>query len=313
MFGQILKEIRKKNNLTQKDMAALLANCSEEFGQLDLVTISRWERGVTSPNDVKAVRILRCLKEDLRPFLYFLSSHQSESADALDDFIYKRFYSKLLEATMAAFDLDTPENKKRIKHDKAFASVNDPIIYKIRDYHRKFNHERLDLMNLDLYLYQEEKKLLGYRYYYDDDPDKSIIGHSIFLFFEIEEIEEQIRSKGYYIDLKKSTKYKKDKSLSMFLTSAIITSEAVFKYHWKKNLEFLATHTNITHLYANIMIEPLEEFTSKLGFEVVATKNLVERGGIKIGKRRYERCLVKIDTAVLLTSKEALAILWEVS
>ncbi|CAH1538289.1 Helix-turn-helix family protein [Vibrio owensii] len=307
MFGEIIKEIRKKNSLTQKDLALKLANASEEFRQLDLVTISRWERGMTSPNNAKAVRVLRSLNEDVILYLQFLAQSQSVSSRSLDEFVYERFHSNILQSTLAAFNLNVPQEDEVIEHDKVFLQVNDKMLTKIRDYHRHYNQDRLELFKLDLYLYQEENKLHGYRFHYASDPE-TILGYSMAFFFSQEELENQIKDNGCNIDFKKSTSYKRSQPMSMLLASGIVTSSALFRYNWTQQIKFLARHSNITHFYANVLIESMVPFLTSIGFEIVSTQNQVEKGGIKIGRRRYERCLMKIDTSVLLTSKEALSL-----
>lgn len=307
MFGEILKEVRERNNLTQKDLALKLANANEEFRQLDLVTISRWERGTTSPNNAKAIRVLRSLNEDLSLFLKYLSQSQSVSSRSLDEFVYERFHSNILQSTLAAFNLNVPQEDEVIEHDKVFLQVNDAMLTKIRDYHSRFNQDRLALFSLDLYLYQEENKLHGYRFYYASEPE-NILGYSMAFFFNQEVLENQIRDNGCDIDMRNSTSYKKSEPMSLLWASGIVTSSALFRYNWTQQIKFLARHSNITHLYANVIIESMVPFLTDIGFEIVSAKNQVEKGGIKIGRRRYERCLMKIDTSVLLTSKEALSL-----
>lgn len=306
MFGELLKEFRIVNGYTQKDLAIKLANKSDEFQQIDFVTISRWERGITSPNNAKALRVLGCLIMDVQPFLKSLYDYSSSTA--LDNFMVERFGAKELLSTLAAFNIELPSNKQEFGFGKVIKEVNDPILKRIREYHTLFNQERLDLFNVDLYLYQEEHKLHGYRFYYESKPE-NIIAHSISFFIDTEELEEEVRDNGCDIDIRIASKYKSSGRYSMYLASGTITSEDLFKYHWIQQIKFLSTHSNIDKFYTSVMSETVVPFLLSIGFEVVATKNPVKVGGIKIGRRRYERCLMKIDTSVLLTSKEALSLI----
>lgn len=306
IFGKLLKDIRIFNNYTQKDLAAKLSIESEEFSQIDLVTISRWERGMTSPNNAKALRVLRCLTKDVRPFLSSLMGHQCSRS--LDDFVQQRFGTNIIQSTLAAFGVQVPTNRENFRHDKLIKKVNDPILKEIREYHSLFNQDRLDLLNIDLYLYQEEKKLHGYRFYEETKPEKTI-GNSLYFFMNTEDIEKEVKTNGCDIDLRKSVRYRESNYLSMYLASGVITSAELFKYHWTHNLEFLSTHSNIVNLYVSVLAESVVPFLMNIGFEVVATKNPIFSGGVKIGRRHYERCVMKIDTSVLLTSKEALSLI----
>ncbi|AQW61542.1 helix-turn-helix domain-containing protein [Vibrio owensii] len=307
MFGQLLKDIRKIFKYTQKDLAAKLSLESEEFSQIDLVTISRWERGTTTPNNAKALRVIRCLTNDVRPFLSLLT-HDLVPSKSLDEFIQLRYGTNVIQLTLAAFGLQVPTDKNEIFHDEIIKKVNDPVLIKIFDYHSLFDQDRLDLINIDLYLYHEERKLHGYRFYEASQPDV-IIGSTISFILSTESIENEIRLKGCDIDLKKSVKYKDSGRFSLYMASVMITSGEVFKYNWIQQLQFLSTHSNIESLYVSVVTETVVPFLLSIGFEVVATKNPVKVGGIKIGRRRYERCLMKIDTSVLLTSKEALSLI----
>lgn len=307
MFGQFLKDIRKLNDYTQKDVALKLASKSPEFSQIDLVTISRWERGITSPSNAKAIRVLRCLTKDLTPYLKYLSESAEVSSERLNDFISEHYHSKVLQSAFAAYGLGMPPEEEVIEQDVAFKQVNDPILEKIRDFHSKFNRERLDLLDLDLYLYQEERKLRGVRFFHPSNPEHTL-GHSISFFFNYEELENQLKTNGCDIDFKKSARYRENVPQAMFVTSRIITSGALFRHNWIQQMRFLATHSNITHYYTSIVIGSMVPFLTDVGFEIVATKKRLEKGGIKIGRRYYERCIMKIDTSVLLSSKESLSL-----
>lgn len=305
IFGQLLKEIRRINDYTQKDLATKLSTECEEFRQLDFVTISRWERGTTAPNNAKALRVLRCLTYDVRPFLSSLLV--DSSSNRLDEFIQQRFNSNMINSMLAAFGVLVPTNEKYFRHDHLIHEVNDPILSKIKNYHQLFNQDRLDIFNIDLYLYQEEKKIHGYRFY-DTMNNNDFIGHSLSFFMNPKEMMDNIMENGCDIDLKKSTKYRHGHRFAMYLASGIITSGELFKYHWKQQLHFLSTHSNITHLYISVLSESVVPFLMDIGFEVVATKNLLNSGGVKIGRRYYERCIMKIDTSYLLTNKEVLSL-----
>ncbi len=49
-FGDYLKSCRKQFLLTQEELAERLFNYDETFYSLDVVTLSRWERGINRPN-----------------------------------------------------------------------------------------------------------------------------------------------------------------------------------------------------------------------------------------------------------------------
>lgn len=309
MFGQTLKSIRIAYSYTQMDLAAKLSAESNEFSKIDVVTISRWERGVTTPSNSKAVRVIRCLTNDVSPFLSLLAK-KSFTSEPLEEFIKKRYETNVIKLTLAAFGLKNKVNSDVICHDSLMKKYNDQILMKLYDYHSLFNQDRLELFDIDLYLYQNEMKMHGYRFY-DAHTPEIIIGSSISFFMDSRVIENEITRKGCNIDLRKSTAYNTKDRFSLYMVSVMITSGEVFKYNWVQHLKFISTHSNIVTLYVSVVTESVVPFLQGIGFEVVATKNAVKVGGIKIGRRRYEQCLMKIDTSVLLTSNEALSLMLE--
>lgn len=50
MFGNIIRTFRIKNDLSQTDFVDAVQKSSSNFRNLDVVTLSRWERGVTTPH-----------------------------------------------------------------------------------------------------------------------------------------------------------------------------------------------------------------------------------------------------------------------
>ena len=310
MFGQIIKGIRRELGLTQKDFSVVLANKSEEFRQIDFVTISRWEREKTLPNKARAVRVLRTLGKDLRPYLRHLSETEQISKDTVEEFVFERFHSPLLQKTLAVHGLAPSREEANIGHDKAFLKVNDPMLEVIKSYHSRFNQKRLQQFSMDLYLYQEEGKLHGYRFYSPNEPE-NILGYSIAFFFKQQDLENQIESQGCEVDFTKAARYKIDETLSIFFASGSVISSSLFKYNLTHQLKFLAEHSNITLVFVSIRIEAMVSFLTNIGFEIVATENPIKKGkgGVKVGRRYYESCIMKIDTSVLLTSKEALYLL----
>ncbi|OEF94891.1 helix-turn-helix domain-containing protein [Vibrio splendidus] len=50
MFGNIIRTFRVNNGLSQTNFVDLVQRSSSNFNNLDVVTLSRWERGVTTPH-----------------------------------------------------------------------------------------------------------------------------------------------------------------------------------------------------------------------------------------------------------------------
>jgi transcriptional regulator with XRE-family HTH domain len=64
-FSSYLQMIRDKKNLTQQHLLELLVKSNDAFSKLDLTTLSRWERGVTTPKLEKQLLVARLLDSDV--------------------------------------------------------------------------------------------------------------------------------------------------------------------------------------------------------------------------------------------------------
>nr|WP_010647403.1 helix-turn-helix transcriptional regulator [Vibrio campbellii] len=69
MFGDYLKQFRVQQGLPQRELATKLNLSNPEFVSVDSVSVSRWERNTTTPNTIKAIKVLRELTLDLKPLL----------------------------------------------------------------------------------------------------------------------------------------------------------------------------------------------------------------------------------------------------
>lgn len=68
-FASYLQKIRSEKKLTQQSLLELLVESDNAFSKLDLTTLSRWERGVTTPKLEKQVLIARLMNDDIAPLL----------------------------------------------------------------------------------------------------------------------------------------------------------------------------------------------------------------------------------------------------
>ena len=64
-FSSYLQMIRDEKNLTQQHLLELLVKSNDAFSKLDLTTLSRWERGVTTPKLEKQLLVARLLDSDV--------------------------------------------------------------------------------------------------------------------------------------------------------------------------------------------------------------------------------------------------------
>ncbi|NOH81001.1 helix-turn-helix transcriptional regulator [Vibrio sp. RE86] len=65
MFGEIIKEFRTKNGLSQTEFVDAVQRSNDDFNNLDVVTLSRWERGVTKPHLTRQNELLDLIGVDI--------------------------------------------------------------------------------------------------------------------------------------------------------------------------------------------------------------------------------------------------------
>ncbi|WP_086774548.1 helix-turn-helix domain-containing protein [Vibrio coralliirubri] len=65
MFGKLVRSFRIKNGLSQTVFVDMVQRSSAKFDSLDVVTLSRWERGVTKPHLTRQNNLLELLGVDI--------------------------------------------------------------------------------------------------------------------------------------------------------------------------------------------------------------------------------------------------------
>ncbi|CAH1534416.1 putative HTH cro/C1-type domain-containing protein [Vibrio owensii] len=305
MFSKILKTLRKEKGFTQKELAANLSLASVEFESIDVVTISRWERGVTAPTKAKAIRILRCITTDVRQYLKHISDEDESKAFEL--FLNQVYELPVQSSTLAYIGNALVGADEFITHDHLLSAANDSVSQKLRAYHTNHRPERLELLNQDLFRYQEDERMLAYRFLGGQDKNVSL-GHSIALLFDKNMVQSGTFREGFNINYRKVSRYVSYKEFSLYIVSAYFLSSDVFRYFWGLLTCELAKRANIEEVYVEVRSAAAAEYLISLGFNIVLTQNEVEIGGIKVGRRCYEKCLLKIDTSKLLSHQDSIAL-----
>ncbi|OBS95506.1 transcriptional regulator [Vibrio tasmaniensis] len=65
MFGKIIKTFRESNGFSQSNFVEIIQRSSHDFKKLDVVTLSRWERGITTPHLKRQNELLDILGADI--------------------------------------------------------------------------------------------------------------------------------------------------------------------------------------------------------------------------------------------------------
>lgn len=87
------------------------------------------------------------------------------------------------------------------------------------------------------------------------------------------------------------------------------SDEPTFWIDHQTEIDFLATHANVQDLYYYAVDKLTADYTIGIGAEKVAYDTPDKIGSVKIRKTAYRKCLLKVDTAVLLAQPSIISLL----
>ncbi|MFS1463019.1 helix-turn-helix domain-containing protein [Vibrio lentus] len=304
MFGDYLKELRLSLGLTQSELAVKLNLADEEFRSLDVVTLSRWERGKTKPTLAKCLRILRCLQIDLSRF-YDLIPNPNETK-LLDKFVKLRFDNRIVKLSSLSYEAYEKPQISLVTELPLLLKDDDNVLYKLKAFYKIAIHNPKGLFDINLYEYQQSKRAIFKRFTAQND---NLIGHSLSFIFESEYFDKAIHSKNFDIDLSNSVSYKNTAKLAVFNYHRYSSSFEVFRCVFVSQYINLIRHSNVQRYYFFNPLPESEPLLEQLGFEKVAFDVESNTGGFKLGARSFERCLYEIDAATLLSQPEIITLI----
>ena len=119
-FGEYLKICRESLSLTQEEMVAdLYIFDTDIFSNLDITTLSRWERGVTSPSHTKQISVIKFFQNRLHLPLPCIPS---ESEEKIEKYICKSFIE----------DVFSKNSKLVLEFPSRMISYDDLEIHQLR-------------------------------------------------------------------------------------------------------------------------------------------------------------------------------------
>ena len=96
------------------------------------MSVSRWERNNTTPNTIKAIKVLRELTLDLKPFLLSIPSPEDETF--LDDILYTRFRSQRSLLMMSDYEELKPSEEIEITEETLFEDEVDAHLTRLKNF-----------------------------------------------------------------------------------------------------------------------------------------------------------------------------------
>ncbi|MFA0057116.1 helix-turn-helix domain-containing protein [Vibrio echinoideorum] len=158
MFGEYLKELRVSLGLTQSELAVRLNLADEEFRSVDVVTLSRWERGKTKPTLAKCLRILRCLQIDLSSF-YDLIPNPNETR-LLDKFEQLRFNNRVMKISSLSYEKPQEPQSALITEMPLLLKDDDKILCSLKTFYETAIYTPKGFFDINLYDYQQNKRAI---------------------------------------------------------------------------------------------------------------------------------------------------------
>ncbi|MFH0271417.1 helix-turn-helix domain-containing protein [Vibrio jasicida] len=305
MFGDYLKQLRVEAGLTQKELAVKLNLIDSEFVSIDSVTVSRWERNSTAPNPIRAVKVLRSLTNDLRPYL--LSLEVEENRTQINNYLKDRYRSPWDVLMSSSYHLSKETAEDDVKELPLFESRSEKYEEGLKNFLNSIGIENEALFNLDLYQHQIEHKIYGKKYINEDSG--KLLGHSLSFFFHAEDLNDYFCSPFLKIPIKKTKAYSQNKKMAICTLTHFCSDEPTFWIDHQTGIDYLARHANVHDLYYYAVDKLTADYMINIGAEKVAFDTPNKHGIVKIGHEKYMRCLLKLDSAVWLTRPELLLLL----
>ncbi|ARR44758.1 MULTISPECIES: helix-turn-helix domain-containing protein [Vibrio] len=315
MFGSYLKSIRTTLGLTQEQASIRLNLLGGDLANIDCVTFSRWERGITQPSLSRRVRVLRAFENNLLPYLCSLGVDSSLKDDVEQfELSLKQRYQDAM-SILSGIDYNTPFpiEHNHIDEEELSQSNEQDFIHSLNNFHNqlKWLNVKHNLTSIDLVEYQRDGRAIAYKYL----SNKELVGHNIGMFFTEPTFENEIdrikknRLPIDSIDLR-LTKGIKDKGVySYYAISQHSKNERVFRKQLHTEFTFLAQNAQIHHYYASVTLKSSVDVMLKMGFSVAAYEGENPVGAIKVGSKRYTRAIMYIETSELFTQPEFLYLL----
>ena len=304
MFGDYLKELRVSLGLTQSELAVKLNLADEEFRSVDVVTLSRWERGKTKPTLAKCLRILRCLQIDLSSF-YDLIPNPNETK-LLDEFVQLRFNNRVTKLLSLNYEDPQEPQSALITEMPLLLKDDDKILCSLKAFYETASYIPKGLFDINLYDYQQNKRAIFKRFIKESEQ---LVGHSLSFIFESDYFDKVTHSKIVDIDLTKSVSYKNSTKLAVCNYNRYSSNFEVFRCMLVSQYINLIRHSNVQRYYFFNALPESGQILERLGFDKVAFDIESDTEGFKLGNRSFEHCLYEIDTATLLSQPEIITLI----
>ncbi|CAH1535674.1 Transcriptional regulator [Vibrio jasicida] len=315
VFGSYLKSIRTALGLTQEQASIRLNLLGGDLANIDCVTFSRWERGITQPSLSRRVRVLRAFENNLLPYLCSLGLDLSlkEDVEQFELSLKQRYQDAMSIISGIDYNSVRQVEHEYIEEEELSQNNEQDFIHSLNNFHDQLKSLNIkhNLSSIDLVEYQKDGRAIAYKYL----SRGKLVGHNIGMFFSAPTLENEIdRTKRNRlpidtIDLRLTKPLKDKGTYSYYAISQHSKSERVFRRQLHTEFTFLAQNAHIHHYYASVTLKSSVDVMLKMGFSVAAYESENPVGAIKVGSKRYTRAVMYIETSELFTQPEFLYLL----
>ncbi|MGR5445583.1 helix-turn-helix domain-containing protein [Vibrio jasicida] len=315
MFGNYLKSIRTALGLTQEQAAIKLNLKGGDLTNIDCVTFSRWERGITQPSLSRRVRVLRAFENNLYPYLCSLTDGQplKDEIDKFELTLKQRYQDTTTIVSGIDYYNYRPTEHKEIIEKPLSPNNEQDFIVNLNNFHKQVISSDVihNLSIIDLVEYHKDNRAFVYKYYSDEE----LVGHNIGVFFTDSGIENEIQRIKVNklpvdtIDLRHTKPLKEKGNFAYYAISQHSKNERVFRMQLHTEFTFLAHNANFHHYYTSVTLKSSVDIMLKMGFSVIAYEEESPVGAIRVGSRRYNRAIMYIETSELFSQPEFLYLL----
>ncbi|PMM75126.1 helix-turn-helix domain-containing protein, partial [Vibrio lentus] len=234
MFASYLKKKRKEHKLTQSEIVTKLKQFrSDAFESLDNVTVSRWEREITTPSRYKQLLITRYFNDDLSEFL--LNQTAECNFDNLRKIFYDRYESVYSFSNRLKYGDHQPDSYQ-VHEFESFTGDNlKSCLLEIEGMHQQFGIPDSDMFQLDFDHLMADKRG-EFRIYYNNAVK---VGHYLAYYFSYEEFCHQMEQSNCTPDYSKTNNKEQNNNLVMFSSSRFFEAPSLRLYNVYREVALL--------------------------------------------------------------------------
>ncbi|MGF1907791.1 helix-turn-helix transcriptional regulator [Aliivibrio salmonicida] len=283
-FSIFLQQLRAEMDLTQQDLLDILIDENNLFNKLDLTTLSRWERSITTPTLKKQLFIARLFNSDISQLIkpeISISNTKKQSLDQYKERIvnpYSGYQNKLGLTKLLSF-----ENKEHIY---------DCLI----NFHKNF-------LKIDISKESFEKKSIEMEINILTGKHGELVGHFLYAYTPM-----NTPSDLYYPNNLIECPLMKESSISdnqvtLYITSAFSLSSQPRMMILLMIIKILSKNPNIKGLVFKVYNQEALNFINiNMDYEII-NKGSKTSGGVKLYGQNYTYLQLFITTEDFLSAK----------